>query len=306
MTVSRIKSQISLKIENGMKRLSGSWWVWAISLCILSSLIQNCSSTRSINQQFTSTPNVEARDTSTSNDTGVPGNKEPRHAPLFGDIVIAGGIKGSKSTNQVQFYDQRTRKFAKTGALNIDRAASCGLTLLVGPLSDSLPLFPVGGAQISAQTKGSITLSMTTLASTEEYGRDTAKFATVSTSMSQPRMGCTATPFNDGTVLITGGLDASGNPQDTAEIFDPAAVTFTPTTGNMSSPRAFHTATVVTAGRYAGDVLITGGLANNSSSSGLQGQTLNTAELYHPVHGNFYDTSRARCRLLARSILRHR
>ncbi len=66
---------------------------------------------------------------------------------------------------------------------------------------------------------------------------------------------------------------------------------FTPTTGNMSSPRAFHTATLLTTGPYAGDVLITGGLANNSSTSSLQGETLNTAELYHPFTGTFTSLS---------------
>jgi hypothetical protein len=216
--------------------------------------------------------------------------KEPRHEVLFGDVVIAGGIKGSKSTAKAQFYDPSAKKFTATGALKVSRAAACGLTLVVDPGNKDLPFFILGGAQASAPAKGSIDLTLTPLADVEEYDRDTAKFTTMAVSMSQPRAGCTATPLNDpdGTVLITGGLDGSGNPLDTAELFDPVTGTLILTAGNMISPRAFHTATLLTSGPYTNDVLITGGLVSNSGGlSQLQGITANTAELYHPPAGTF-------------------
>ncbi len=271
------------------------WFARVISLCALGLLMQAGDSAHArpgLDPEFTS-PSVETINSSpAATPTPAETDKEPRNAPGIGDIVIAGGIKGAASTRNVQFYSFTSKKFIKTGKLNVDRAAACGLTLAVGPASNQLPLFIVGGAQAAAPGKGLINLTLTALGSSEEYGRDTAKFATMTAAMSQPRIGCTATPFNDGTVLITGGLDASGNPLNSAEIFDPATGTFTPTVGSMNSPRAFHTATLLTTGPSAGDVLITGGLVNNGGGvSGLQGITLNSAELYHPATGSFTPVS---------------
>jgi hypothetical protein len=101
-------------------------------------------------------------------------------------------------------------------------------------------------------------------------------------------MGCTATLLNDGTVLIAGGLSGTGGiPLGTAEIFTPGTGAFTPTNGNMNSVRAFHTATLLN----DNTVLIAGRIDNNGAGSGLQGETVNTAEIYNPTTKLFTPTT---------------
>jgi hypothetical protein len=94
-------------------------------------------------------------------------------------------------------------------------------------------------------------------------------------SMGTTRAIQTATLLNDGTVLVAGGQDASGNPLSTAELYDPASGTFTPT-GSMTGARYLHTATLL----GNGQVLITGGGAGDQNA-------IATAELYDPVSKTF-------------------
>ena len=87
--------------------------------------------------------------------------------------------------------------------------------------------------------------------------RDAATQA--ATLMTQARSYHTATRLNNGTVLITGGLDASGAPLQSTEIYDPATGRFT-AAGTMPSKSVNHTATLLPSGK----VLILGG--GNSSA----------------------------------------
>jgi hypothetical protein len=120
-------------------------------------------------------------------------------------------------------------------------------------------------------------------------------------SLSTKRFGKTATLLADGRVLVTGGFDCVSAGQEgiaaSAEIYDPATGTFTPT-GAMKAGREFHTATLLGDGR----VLITGGLAGPAatrtggivlasvttadSSTGV----LASAELFDPATGTFHTT----------------
>jgi hypothetical protein len=102
---------------------------------------------------------------------------------------------------------------------------------------------------------------------------------TTAGSMTTPRAAHTATLLPNGKVLITGGYGptAFGSPLPTAELFDPSTGAFTPT-GSMSTPRAYHTATLLADGR----VLIAGG--------GDGTQFLATAELYDLSTGVFTPT----------------
>jgi hypothetical protein len=104
-------------------------------------------------------------------------------------------------------------------------------------------------------------------------------------SLGTPRSRHTATRLLDGSVLLAGGATgaslASAVPTATAERYDPAAEAFIPT-GLMTSAREEHTATLLTQGQRAGQVLITGGFAG--------GPSLQTAELYNPATGQFTAT----------------
>lgn len=88
----------------------------------------------------------------------------------------------------------------------------------------------------------------------------------------------TATKLRNGKVLIVGGVDRPWGEGtvylSTAEIYDPSDGTFT-STGNMTTPRANHTATLLLDGK----VLIAGG--------GSTGGLLNTAEIFDPLTGFF-------------------
>jgi hypothetical protein len=92
------------------------------------------------------------------------------------------------------------------------------------------------------------------------------------------------TPLADGRVLFTGGLDiTSGQPTDTAAIYDP--VTQTTTTLTMSAPRAGHGASQMGNGL----VLITGGLLSFDITNPLTLLTgvQTSTEFFDPVTDAF-------------------
>ena len=93
---------------------------------------------------------------------------------------------------------------------------------------------------------------------------------------------CTATLLPNGSVLYTGGQPAglstnSESGSNNAEIYDPVALTSTPT-GNMTIPRCAETATLLPNGK----VLFAGGQT--------LGVVTATAELYDPISGTFAST----------------
>jgi hypothetical protein len=122
-----------------------------------------------------------------------------------------------------------------------------------------------------------------TTATAEIYDPVTQNF-TVTGNMGTPRYLHTATLLQDGTVLIAGGKYFLGDgvvfaPISTAEIYDPAAGSFTSTTNQMSTARVNHTATLLP----NGNVLIAGGLGESGVTD--------TAEIYDPAADSFTSTT---------------
>jgi Galactose oxidase, central domain/Domain of unknown function (DUF4214) len=113
--------------------------------------------------------------------------------------------------------------------------------------------------------------------STELY--DQAKRTwSISGALNDARAGHTATLLPNGKVLVAGGFNDDGEYStslNSAELYDPATGTWTGT-GNLSTARNGHTATLLPNGR----VLVVGGADSNFSS----------AELYDPVTGTWSGT----------------
>jgi WD40 repeat protein len=98
----------------------------------------------------------------------------------------------------------------------------------------------------------------------------------------------TATELSNGTVLLAGGLDTNNTVLNTAEIYDPAHDTFTPTNNNMTSPRWGHAAAMLS----DGSVLIIGGAdcfpgSSTSPCTSVPSEFLETAELFNPMTATF-------------------
>ncbi len=97
-------------------------------------------------------------------------------------------------------------------------------------------------------------------------------------SMAAERANHTATLLPNGKVLVVGGAGinpAGGTLQETAELYDPATGTWSPT-GSMTQGRADHTATLLPNGK----VLVVGGSGAATA-----------AELYDPATGTWSPTS---------------
>jgi Putative Ig domain len=175
-----------------------------------------------------------------------------------GKVLIAGGANDAADAS-AELYDPATGAFTATGSMT---EARIGHTATL--LNDSAHhVLIVGEIDTSA----------------ELYNPATGTF-TATGGMHHARTLPTATLLSDtgptaGNVLIVGGNTTSGDL--VAELYDPGTGTFTDT-GSTTIVRSGHTATLLTAGPLAGQVLIAGG--SDSAS----------AELYNPVTGMFTRT----------------
>ncbi|MDO8431121.1 MAG: kelch repeat-containing protein [Candidatus Binatus sp.] len=194
-------------------------------------------------------------------------------------VLLAGGFSGGASINHftlslegnvvsaAEIFDEATGSSSAVSEMTVPRMGFTATLLASGKV------LIAGGLD----NNGSV------LASAELYDPATGKFTPTSNTMSDHRVFHGATLLPGGKVLITGGAtNLFGDTTNSADVYDPAANTFTPTGTAMDHQRAAHTSTILKAGPLAGKVMIAGG--GGGSSFFLKDSS---AEIYDPASGQF-------------------
>ena len=194
-------------------------------------------------------------------------------------VLITGGGQGTitipTALSSTELYDPLTRTFTPGPDMAVERSVHTatrladGRVLIVGGMDSS------GVCTRSSEVYDPVTK---TLAPTGDLGTERASH--------------TATLLGDGRVLVTGGYQDYTNPdtafatalasaQTTAEVWDPATGTWSPTVTTMSSKRAGHTATLLADGR----VLLIGGVISGVSTGSISIAPVftNTVDVFDPV-----------------------
>ena len=184
-----------------------------------------------------------------------------------GKVLVTGGRDADGNTlSTAELFDPTSHRFTPTDGMSTARE------------SHTATLLSDGKVLITGGNNGT-----QSLATAELFDPASGKFTPTGT-MNAAREFHTATLRNDGTVLVAGGAEltsaAEGTTQEgllpesmaTAELFDPASGTFTPTS-DMASARARHAAILLPDGR----VFVTGGI--NPDISALA-NSLASAELF--------------------------
>jgi hypothetical protein len=184
-----------------------------------------------------------------------------------GKVLVAGGnALGSKYLvlASAELYDPGTGTWTTTGSMTTPRFGQTAT-----PLPDGEVLV-VGGWGVGGNH------GTPAVATAELYDPRSGTW-TGTGSMTTPRAGGAATLLRNGTVLVAGGTNRSGDPLASAELYDPATGTWS-STGSMRTTRIGHTVTPLPDGK----VLVAGG----SVGGGLfGGPPLASAELYDPRTG---------------------
>ncbi len=177
-----------------------------------------------------------------------------------GRVLIAGGLYTTAPIANMEIFDPAKRTFAAVAPLKHARQDHTA-TLL----SDGTVLI-AGGAGSAGP-----------LSSAEIFNPTTGK-VTAAGSLAQARTLATASMlYNfDGTVLIEGGQDATGNDLNSAEEYDPATGAFSTLATHMNTARSGHVGVTLP---YNGKVLIAGGTS--------AGQPVADNEVYDPVTATF-------------------
>jgi Galactose oxidase, central domain/Kelch motif len=226
-------------------------------------------------------------------------------ATLLGDdtVLIAGGMTDNTAdlTASADIYNPVANTFTATGAMFDGLGAHAAVLLPTGTLAGQVLIsggFTGGSSGLFA--------NLTVIA----YDPVGKTFGFTSSSMNDARAFHTATVLANGQVLVAGGFSVFGPTvmggslmalfganQNTAEIYDPTAETFTCVNGaatgggckaSMEMGRGGHTATLFTSGPLMGQVLIAGGLGAKKPDS--TATELNEAELFNPATNTFTKT----------------
>jgi len=211
--------------------------------------------------------------------TGSMGTARTSHTATLlsnGKVLVTGGSAGGPPRDgppgpptllaTAELFDLTSGTFTGTGSMSIVRIGHTATLLNNGKV------LVTGGS--AGELTGNGPPTPDTLAEAELFDPASGTFTPTKGNMETGRVYHTATLLNDGTVLVTGGVDSNNAVEASAELFDPTSGTFTPTKGKMSVARYGHTATLLNNGK----VLVTGGGGN-------------TAELYDPTSETFTPTT---------------
>jgi len=212
-----------------------------------------------------------------SSPVGVSPAEQPGIVTHNGFVLLAGGQgNGQFALSSAELFDPAKNAFAAASSMKDARTDHTATVLPGGKI------LVAGGEGATGRA----------LSSAEVYDPVNGTFSAVASAMVAARAEHTATLISgcncpaDGQVLIAGGTTAAstlGSTLRSAELFDPVTGIFT-ATGAMKATRARHSATLIASGPLAGNVLIAGGLSDES------GGDVATAELYDPVTGQFTTT----------------
>ena len=180
---------------------------------------------------------------------------------LNGRVLVVGGWTGSAYLSGAEIYDPATNTWTSTSNSMTTSRYVHNATLL----SDGRVLVTGGYNMLTGG--GSLN-------SAEIYDPATGPNGTWSetTFLSAARHYHTATLLPNSKVLVSGGSSNTAC-LDSAELYDPIAKTWTPTSNNLNAVRALHSASLLPNGK----VLVTGGYNSLSPSQ----SPLDSAEVFH-------------------------
>jgi N-acetylneuraminic acid mutarotase len=193
-----------------------------------------------------------------------------------GKVLVAGGVEPAHdSTSSVGKYT-RTAEIYDPGADTWSTAAnmSTGRFEPTMTLLDDGRVLVAGGSGDTDDGQGQAVSGAVPLASAEVYDPASDKWSDVP-SMSVARSMATATPLENGKVLVAGGYDHASGELRSAELFDPSDDTWS-ATDSLDEARDSATATPLP----SGDVLVAGG----DGGSGA----LASAEVYDASAGTWH------------------
>ncbi len=202
-------------------------------------------------------------------------------ATLVVAFALTIGAVGVLAPVGARAQTQAEGTWALTGSLNVAR------------YDHTTTLLPDGKVLAAAGRLMPVTTPNAALNSAEVYDPISETWS-LTGSLADARWRHTATLLADGRVLVAGGFGTpyvpGSNSQPvlaTAEIYDPATGTWTPT-GSMNTRRGLHVAELLPDGR----VLVAGGRTCNEPPPGTCNFTFrtNTAELYDPATGTWTPT----------------
>jgi Galactose oxidase, central domain len=218
---------------------------------------------------------------------------------LDGDVLIAGGNSGSETlgpksasasqsaSQSAELYDYRTDSFvpvpnsmitAREEAVALAIPNGLGKILLAGGDSTGIFQNSIAAAEIFDPV-----LQTFTATGPMNTPRELASAAALDPNVVSGSLA--------GQILVSGGLDATGNLAGdslaSAELYNPGTGTWTNVSSTMAAARATHTMTLLTNGSAAGEILIAGGHVLHAANGALQHSSTANAELFDTITSMF-------------------